>query len=355
MDNNYKNIKDLYTPFLKRFEENEKDTSLSLPERVLKTLSLIIETASYANKILDNGTNQESVQCVANKKSTPKSTEEPLTIMFYQLQATPTTHIGAYYNGKRLDFFPRDVSPLPEKQKQLTLRSAATVARVMSGRSVPERHLDGFVPQNLNTVECFNIYPSQLGISKKDLTNAIEEVRRKSTQYNLYDNNCAHQIIMALEMCKPGCTSSVEVALPANLKNWAQKNGYQIPPELAPLNNDKRDVTILLKWLENPNAMYYELVSKNKTLTKAQKKIIKARYKIAKSKPTILIEHINNIIQKNKRKGYDKLNALIYSTIDKTHIAKKKIIKSNLIQHYEKKSVPNHVVQMFRLFTRSAQ
>lgn len=330
---NNEKLKELYAPFLETLSGNKKGNENVAQETFPELMGNIVSALDLAYRVLNQGTNQNSAQCIANKKKHHPQNEEPLTIMFYQLQATPTTHIGAYYNGRRLDFFPRDVPALPNEFEQQTLKTAITVAKVMKGRSVPERHLEGLVPQDLSAVECYNIYPSELGIKKEDLTKAIDAIRSQTEPYNLYENNCAHQIMRALEMCKPNCTESVEIALPANLKNWAKQNGHKISPELAPLNNDKRDLTILLKWLENPNAMYYETISKNPNMTKQQKEKTKLRYKVAKKHPITLIEKINNLIEKNIQDGNEILNRLIYETINKTNKAKRKIIKSKLIQH----------------------
>lgn len=349
---NDEKLKELYAPFLETLHAGKKGNTDVDQESFSTTMGSIISALDLAYSVLNQGTNQQSAQCIANKNRTLAKDEEPLTIMFYHLQATPTTHIGAYYNGRRLDFFPRDIPALPNEFNQATIKVAITVNKVMKGRSVPERHLEGLVPDDLSAVECYNIYPSQLGIKKEDLTRAIDEVRSQTKPYNLYENNCAHQIMRVLEMCKPNCTESVEMALPANLKNWAKQNGHKIPPELAPLNNDKRDVTLLLKWLENPEAMYYETISKNPNMSKQQKEKTKLRYKIAKKHPQTLIENIKDLIEKNTKEGHEIINRLIYETINKTTKARKKIIKSKLIQNPLIQSTTPYVFSLFnRIFS----
>lgn len=250
--------------------------------------------------LIEKGT-MHDLKPIAKKTPNPPPNEEPLTIFWYSTSEKISTHVAAYYRGERMDFYPASVAANDKESTDLSV-----MADIVVGNSVPNRHLtESTIPDDLKNIQCYNIYPSQLGIDPKTLLNAIKQQKDASQPYNLFTNNCADQIIDIFE--KAGLDMSAlndsVVSLPSNVRNFAQVNGYRIDPHDAPFTNDAERVKELLDWVKNPQEMYNkykQVIAENTGMFHEQaNQLNDEMYKSATENPEKLIAEVNKIIKRN--------------------------------------------------------
>lgn len=191
--------------------------------------------AGAAGILLDqvkSGTNTDITPQI-NKTALPPQNEEPIYILNYT--DMPTGHVAAYYKGERVDFYPQS---LANNSNDL----AAAVNIVLGDNDQRTFRQQSHEPANHNDISCYAIYPSQLGITDPSkITQAMQEVQAHPQRYNLYQENCAGQVIgvfnrLGVDMSAAE-TPFYLPNLPSNVRNFAAANGYRVPYECIPFEN----------------------------------------------------------------------------------------------------------------------
>lgn len=253
--------------------------------------------------IIDEGTNKD-ISPIAHKTKKPPQNEEPMYI--YTYKENENTHTGAYYKGERLDYYPESIADATWSTMSTLFSRISGVRVPSSAADVPAKYrTEANIPENSSDIECYAIYPSQLGVSSDKLLKSIKEVKSDGSQYNFISNNCADQIEKVLN--KVGIdTSNLQTfgmkhfTMPANINNFAKANGYKVKFGDIPFNNDEIDLIIALKWLKDPDKAYAELpdILKKNHFTS---QFITQYLENAKNNPSQIAKEVISIIDKNKK------------------------------------------------------
>lgn len=287
---------------------------------------------------LEDGITPE-ITPIAQKTTYEPTNEDALTIFWYPTSEKISTHVAAYYKGERIDFYPEGVASNNFESTDLSV-----ITQCITNKDVPSRHLKtSTIPHDLEDgIQCYNLYPSQLGVSEEKLLHAFKDVKNNKQPYNLYTNNCADQIINIFKQVGINTTNiaqtsisltpniDVSATLPANIRNFAKLNGYRIDPHDAPFNNDEKRVAEILLWINSPDEAYIRALEQTPMSIRADilPDAEEAR-KAAKENPEIFINRIKTIINENKELTHT--TQAIFEQLDKQSPAlKKKMIAAGL-------------------------
>lgn len=173
-------------------------------------------------KIMSQGSNN-STPAIAEKTETPPTDEKPIYILCYG-HAPMVEHVAAVYDKERIDYYPKNVA-----DNTAALSDIGNILLNQNTESI-------FKPTSEMTQTCYAVYPSQLGLDASQVENAFKEVKQEKAPYNFYNNNCADQIIKVFEKCGVDMSKNkfCIASLPADVRNFALKNGYKVSPEDIP-------------------------------------------------------------------------------------------------------------------------
>lgn len=163
----------------------------------------------------------------------PPMNEKPIYILNYT--DMPTGHVAAFYDGERVDFYPKSIAK--------NSGDIAEMVKIVLGNETEKVFRSkSHEPENREDVVCYAIYPSQIGInSPEKIKEIMANIKNNTGQYHLYKNNCADQVIRifedaGLDMSDTRAPGTLDY--PANVRNFARVNGYKVPYDCIPFDKE---------------------------------------------------------------------------------------------------------------------
>ncbi len=202
-----------------------------------------IQDAAQTIDMIVNGYNQD-IKPITKRTPMPPKDEKPIYI--YKYHSGGVGHVGMYYDGERVDLYPSDVYNAQKNDDILAQAGAVLYSTAGASNPVVFR-TEANIPEDAEDISCYAIYPSQLpgNVTPDKIKTSMQQVKKECNPYQLYNNNCADQVIKVFK--KLGIDMSETkpdgiVALPSSVENFAKANGYDVPFEGIPFkNNHKKD------------------------------------------------------------------------------------------------------------------
>ena len=206
--------------------------------RALTVLPLVAnpmatQQIATVKSVLKNGTNAD-IPPQARRTALPPENEKPIYVLSYSDMATG--HVAAFYDGERVDLYPESIDR--------NSNDVASMINIVFGDDVnkkfrPQSHQ----PDDRNDIQCYAIYPSQLGIRPPErIKQVMRDIREHRGDYQLYQNNCADQVTAVFARLGVDMSESrgpLNIGLPSNVRNFAHNNGYEVPYDCIPFTTEQ--------------------------------------------------------------------------------------------------------------------